>query len=266
VASLVNGHTLCFFILAGPEHSFRVNRKRLYRLIETVEFQFRSAEKQKIRSILDETGSVSGTGVRGRLRGVRLLALAGEYNAAVDELMVLRRELAAGLSNPVIEGNHLHYPLYNIHLTNPDEDRFTFHITDLPEMSSHMLFLQNKESGEGMGMGVVVLDMVLNYGPGYVKYIGDKTTEVDFLKAWGRSFIIGMNAGIEGERFVRIKKDRMYRAVFSTAMPDVKGKLYAVMRSGYLVGILILERTDRFGARTAIYEKMLGGNGLIIGE
>ena len=261
--NLENDRRFYYFYLATSSRNREENRNHLFELVKTIDFNYKPADEVRIDQILKRCTTSSEP--EHVLKCVRELAIAGEYNAATDELLKLRSFLASRMPEPYIEGNQAYFPAYNITLVNPDPQKWKLSMVENGG-TLQMLLLEDRWSVKEEGMGILVMDLVLTYGTQVLQLINDEESQKEFLIGGGRGAALNVGDEIEDERFTMIKNDLAYEATFSMNVPGLKGKLFAVMRSGYMVGVLIMADIRKFQEKVAEFEEIIQGELLLIGN
>lgn len=262
-ASIKSDRKLFFFFLSTSSRNLEENKNHLFELINSVDFNYKSADVALIDPLMK--GCSSSNEPEYVFQCVRKLAIAGDYNAATHELLKLRGFLVDLVPQPYIKDNQAYYQAYDIILTNPDPKHWNLSIIE-NEGSNKMLFLEDKWSVNEEGMGIVVLDLILFYGPQFTQLLADEELIKDRLIGSGRGAALNVGGEIEDEQFTTIKNDLAYQATFSTNIPNIKGKLYALMKSECIFIIFILINEKKFQEKVADYEKIVLGDWLVIGK
>ena len=262
LVSLVHGKRLYGFLLMSSLGNRQHNERRLFELIKTVDFKYKPADEAKIKMIRGKfAGKDEPLAI---LQCINQLAAIGEYNAAAEQLARLRIFLNQHMPKPFIEGNVARNPVYGVSLANPDDKKWKLSIVDAGAMN--MLLLEDKWSVKGEGMAILILDTILTYGPQAAKAIRDEEEEKGFLIGAGRGGALSIGTAIENERFTTMKGSLAYEATVATNFPGVKAKCVFILRSGSMLGFLMMADANTFQEKIEEYERIIQGDWLQIDD
>ena len=262
MVNLAHGRRFYSFVLISSLRNQQDNEEKLIKLVETVDFNYKPAKTDKIETI---RGKIDKEEPQSILRCVKELAAVGEYNAAAEELAKLRILLSQRMQKPLVKDNVAYHPSYGLSLTNPDNKKWKLSIEDTGAMK--MLLLEDRWSVKQEGLGLIILDLVLSFGPQAAKELEDEEEMKQVLINAGRGSALSIGSTIESERFTTVKGNFAYEATVTTNIPGgIKAKCIWMMRPGYMLGILMMVDTNTFQEKTQEYEKIIQGDFLKIGD
>ena len=260
MVNLANGRQFYSFVLISSLRNQQDNENKLYELIQTLKFNYKPANTDKIKATREKI--TDNNEFQQRLKCATELAAIGEYNAASEELADLRTLLSQRMQKPIVKDNTAQYPDYGVTLTNPDDTKWKLSIEDMG--GTKMLLLEEKRSVKNEGIAILILDTIMAYGPQAAKAFEDDEQKKELLTGGGRGSALSIGTNIENEQFSTLKGDIAYEAVVATNMPGLKAKCIWTLRPGFMLGILMMVDTNSFQQKIKEYEKIIQGDSLKI--
>lgn len=256
LVSLARGGRIYGFLLTSSAGDRSQNEKRLYDLIETVDFKYKPSDVTKIETARQKL--TDRTDVAQLLHCVRELALVGEYGEASDELSILRLVIVGNIPKPTVEGDVARYPAYGIVLKNPNPEKWNLSIDMQGGIGA--LVLEDRFSVNPAGIYVGIINTVLVYGPQAIDITGENASEEEkkgFLSLGGRGGLMGMGGVVESERFRIFKGLFAYEGVGSINIPNTKAKILVTQKPGYIIMVMMFIEASNFDTRSTEYETLL---------
>ena len=261
-AALSQSRKLYAFVVVSSPSKRAENEISLFKLMQTADFKHQPPDQARIAEI--RRGAAGDADPGAILRAVRRLADIGEYSTAAEDLRRLRNLLASRLPPASIEGNTARFAAYDVALTNPDPKKWNLEIQKADDGGT-VLVLEDRWSVKQEGLAVVVLDIILVFGPQATKALASEDLSKELLTSGGRGSALAIGE-IEEESFATLKGRLAYVATVVTKMPGTKAKVIWILRPGSMVGVVMMLDSTQFTKRGEEYEAILEGKWFEIGS
>ena len=245
------GRIYCL-MLGSTLSDHRTNQQRVEKLIQSMVFDYRPSDRERIDALLDRTANPTDTAHW--LERVRLLTEAGEFNAGADALYDLRALLSQRLPKPSIENNVARHPTTGVTLTNPDPTRWNLKVDSTGAV--HMLLLEDRQSIAPAGLSIMLADYYLAYGLTPDTIETHPEMKRDLLIGAGRGAALSLGR-VENESVQPFLGQEAYEASVVMNSTAVRGDLRVFLAEGHLVAILMLADRNNFDTKQGELTRIL---------
>lgn len=247
-------------LLTGAPSEKAEMQAKLLTVLKSMDLHYKPSQKERVAAIRAKVTDPKD--VKQQLQDIRDLVLNGEYNAAAEDLRVLRLTINKLIPQAHVVGDEMHYDGYGVTVINPDPTvwrgviGFSHHLSQMT--------LQSRTGVAPHGIIVTVNDPVDAYGVVAERLLSEKASENDkkiFLEYTAHVGSQNIGVVLESGRLRTFRGMLAYECMFTSPVANVKTKIINVLRSPSLLTIVLQvdpkNADQHFTEYEAVLEKAL---------
>lgn len=196
------------------------------------------------------------------LKAVRDLLARDQAELAASELAWLRQHLAAAIPGPRAEGNTVRWATYGISVENPDPESWNLELHREPPWGT-AIFLTEGELEEGLA---VMVNDTLATTPALASWLKDPSKDTRMLAEVAQRMAQEMGGEIADQEFTTLHGRLAYQVTLAPMAGGLRARLLLQSRDDYLVGVILIAKSEGFDHQVERYETILRGRWIQLGR